>query len=226
MVCIARPLWTGVHVVSGYDVHAHIGRWPTDVIALSPRHRNCRLAAAVMEQVYVRVAEMPIRDAVDDIVEARFAQSNPGSRVEDAIGHRCGCAVGEHNAERQPERDEDQKAVEVGACQSQIPCVRETGLEVRRTHETLHVHNDANVPEEREHHRQQDQYGHNGRLVRLHVVVGGARTVVEVHVDGELHAGDQRADEPDEQQQYCSFAAIEERWYVLRRAEAQIILNG
>lgn len=225
MVRIARPLWTGVHVVAGYDVHTHVGRRPTDVVALPSRHRHCRLAAAVMEQVHVRVPEMPIRDAVDDIVEARFAQANPGGCVEDAIGHRCGCTIGEHNAERQPERDEDQKAVEVGARQSQVPSVREAGFEVRRTHETLNVQNDANVSEEGEHKRQQYQNGHNG-LVWLHVVVGGARTVVKVYIEGELHAGGQRADEPDEQQQNCGLAAIEERWYVLRGAQAHIILNG
>lgn len=226
VVCIARPLRTGVHIVAGYDVHAHIGRRPADVVALPPRHGHGRLAAAVVEQVHVGAAEVPVRDAVDDVVKARLAQPDPGGRVEDAIGHRRGRTVGEHYAERQPERDKDQEAVEVGARQRQVPRVRQAGLEVGRAHEALHVHDDADVAEEGEHQRQQDQNGHDARLVRLHVIVDGARAVVEVDVDHVLHASRNAADAPHEQQQHGGLASIEERRYVLRRAQAQVVLNG
>lgn len=227
---VAAALRTGirVHIVSGNNVHAHIGRRPAHIVALPARHRHGRLAAAVVKQIHVRIAKVPIRDAVDDIVEARLAQPNPGGRVEDAIRHRCGRMVGQHNAERQPERHKDDETVEVGARQRQIPGVRQARLKVWRSHEALHVHDDANVPEERQHQRQQDQNGHDRRLVRLHVVaVRRACAIVEVvDVEGELKAGGQTAHGPDEQQQHGGLAAIEEGRNVLRCAETQVILDG
>lgn len=53
-----------------------------------------------MEKINVRITEMTIREAVDDIVKTWFAQSDPGGRIEHAVCHiRCG-VVGQHDAER------------------------------------------------------------------------------------------------------------------------------
>lgn len=152
-VTIAGSLWTGVriHIISGNDVDTHIRRGTTHVVPLTPRNRNRRLAAAIVEKVDVRVAEVTIRDAIDDVVEAGLAQTDPGGVVEHAIGHIGRSVVGEHDSEGQPEGDEDDETVKVGARQRQIPGVVQAGLEVGRSHETFHVENDADVTVECEH---------------------------------------------------------------------------
>lgn len=162
-VAIARSLRARVrvHVVAGNDVHTHVRRWPRHIGALSSRHRHRCLAATVMEQIDVRIAEVTVRDAIDDIVKARFAQSDPGTVVEDAIGHiGGGRMVGQHNAERQPEGDEYQETVEIGAGQRQVPGVREAGLKVGRAHESFHIDDDAHVSVESHDKRQQHDDGH------------------------------------------------------------------
>lgn len=226
---IARPMRTGVrvHVVAGYDVHAHI-RWrPTHIGALAPRHRHGRLAATVVKQIHVCVAKVFVRDAVDDVVKARLCQTDPERRVERSVRHRRRGVVAEHDAERQPERDEYEEAVEISARQLQVPLVVVALFEVRSAHEALHVDDDANVADKREHDGQQNHSGHDGRLVRLHVVAIGARTVVKVYgFEGKLQAGGQRAHAPDEQQQNGGLGAIEERRNVLRCAESQIVLDA
>lgn len=220
---IARPLRARIriHVVTRNDVHPHIGRRPAHVRSLAPLHRHRRLAATVVEQVHIRIAEMPIRQAVNHIVKARLGQPNPGGRVEHSIRHRRRRMIRQHNAERQPERNEYQKTVEIRARQRQIPRIRQARLKVRLSHETLHVHNDPDVSVECQHQRQQDQNRHNRRLIRLHIVVGRARAIVHVvDVENELHAGGQTAHQPNQQQQHGDFASVEKRRYILRRAEA------
>lgn len=125
-MCIAAALRTGVrvHIVTGNNVHANIRGRTTNIVPLAARHGHRRLAAAIVKQIYVSIAKMPIRDAIDDVVKARFAQSNPGGGVKNAIRYRCRRMVCEHNAKRQPERDKDEKTVEVGTRQRQIPRVR------------------------------------------------------------------------------------------------------
>lgn len=56
----AAPLRRRVHVIAGYDVHADIPRGAAAAVsALPPGERHRRLAAAVVEQVDVRVPEVP-----------------------------------------------------------------------------------------------------------------------------------------------------------------------
>lgn len=218
-MAVARSLRTRIriHIVSGNDVDSHIGRRSTHFVPLAPRHRNGRLAAAVVEQIDVRIAKVPVRDAIDDVVEAGLAQSEPGGIVEHAIRHIGRRVIGENDAERQPENDENDETVEVGARQRQVPGVVQAGLEVGRPHEALHVHDDPDVTVEGEHQRQQDQHGNDGHLVGLDVG-HRAGAVVEVGLERELKAGRETADEPGGQHQDGDFALVEERRDVLGRA--------
>lgn len=166
-VTVARSLRARVrvHVVTGNDVHPNVGRWSTHVGTLSPRHGHRRFAATVVEQIDVSIAEVFVGNAVDDVVEAGLAESDPGGGVEHTVGHIGPCVIRQHDAERQPECDEDEEAPKIGASQIQIPGVREAGLEVRRAHETFNVDEDTDVTVQGEYNRQQDQYGNYGHLV-------------------------------------------------------------
>lgn len=83
------------------------------------------------------------------------------------------------------------------------------------------------MSEECQDQRQQNQNGHNRRLVRLHIVaVRGACAIVEiVDVECELQTGGQTANKPDQQQKPCGLTAIKEGRNVLRCAETQVVLD-
>lgn len=78
------PGGTGVrvHVIAGYDVHADVTGWTAGTVSGPPRERHRRLAATVVEQVDVRVAEVPVTGAVNQVVEARLAEGQPRQVVE------------------------------------------------------------------------------------------------------------------------------------------------
>lgn len=225
-MAVARALRTRVriHIVAGNDVHAHIGRRPTHVVALASRHRHRCLAAAIVEQIDVGIAKVSIGAAIDDVVEARLAQPNPGGVVEHPIGHTGRGVVGEHDAKREPEGDEDEEAVEIGARQRQVPRVVEARLEVGRSHESLHVDDDANVAVEGEHEREENQHGHDGHVVGLHVGHGPG-AIVKVRLEGELKGGGEAAHEPGGEHEYGDFAFVEERRDVLWCAQSQIVFH-
>lgn len=113
---LARPRGTGVrvHVVAGYDVHAHVAGRPAGTIAGPPRKRHRGLAAAVVEQVDVRVPEVPVAGAVHQVVEARLAERQPREIVEHLRGQLLHGGQREHHGERRPEHDEHDEAVRVG----------------------------------------------------------------------------------------------------------------
>lgn len=61
---------------------------------------------------------MTICDAVDDVVKARFRQSEPCGVIEHFVVdvlRRCGVGDGKNDAERQPKQHERQEAVKVAA---------------------------------------------------------------------------------------------------------------
>lgn len=78
----SRGAGVRVHVVAGYDVYADIARRPAAAFPAPPRERHCRLAATVVEEVDVSVAEVPVSGAVHQVVEARFAEREPRQVVE------------------------------------------------------------------------------------------------------------------------------------------------
>lgn len=121
----------GVHVVARDYVDTHIARRPTTASACpsssaaASRQMRCvpvpsrgghkgGLAAAVIKQVHVGVSEVPVCEAVDDVVEARLAHSHPRTIVECLVGNGSGGGQAGDNSERQPEEDEDDEAEEVG----------------------------------------------------------------------------------------------------------------
>lgn len=213
-----------VHVVAGNDVDAHIGCWTANFVALAPRHRHRRLAAAVMKEVNVRITEMTVADAVDDIVETGFDEANPGGRVECALVDRAGRVVRQHDDERQPQHHEYDEAVEVGAGQRQVPGVVEAGLEVGQAHEALHVERDAQMDVEGDDDGQRDQQQDDGQLVRGQTDPLPVAKV-KAHVERVLDAGHNDRHEPHGQQYDRGVAAIEPVGRVLRCAQSQIVFE-
>lgn len=128
-----------------------------DVLLPSTGRRHRRLTAAVVEEVEICVPEVAIRDAVDDVVEAGFGQSQPGGVVKHFIGDvlRCGrVGDGEDDAERQPENHERQEAVKVAPDERKVRLVHDARLERGLTHEFFGVNYDADVNEECDEQRQ------------------------------------------------------------------------
>jgi len=76
---LPRPGGTGVrvHVVAGYDMHADVAGRPAGTVPGPSRERHRRFAATVVEQVDVRVPEVPVPGAIHQVVEARLAQGQP-----------------------------------------------------------------------------------------------------------------------------------------------------
>lgn len=69
----------------------------------SPRETHRGLAATIVEKLDVRAAKMPVRHAVEQIVEAGFREGEPGEVVEDAGAYRSEGVNADGDAERQPE---------------------------------------------------------------------------------------------------------------------------
>lgn len=148
---ISGSLWAGVrvHVVAGYDVHSHIR--PRHFLLPSTSGRHGRLAAAIVEQVEIRIAEVAVGNAVDNVVEAGLGQAQPGGAVEHFIVDVAGRGREGNradDAERQPEEHESQEAVKVASHQREIRLVRHTWLKARLTHELFGVDDDAKVDEQ------------------------------------------------------------------------------
>lgn len=99
-----------VHVVSGDDVDAHFARRPGHTLgARPPRERDGGLATAVVEQVDVSTAEMPVAGAVDDVVDARLAESEPRQVVEQVGRDLPTRGHAEDDSEGQPEDKEHEE---------------------------------------------------------------------------------------------------------------------
>lgn len=100
---------------------------------------------------------MAIRDAVDDVVEARLGQAQPGGVVKHFVGdvlRRGRVGDGEHDCEGQPENHKRQEAVKVASDECKVRFVHDARLERRLTHEFFGVNYDANVDEECDEKRQ------------------------------------------------------------------------
>lgn len=152
-----------VHVIARDYVHPHITRWPSGacqssttssapIPAVCPVASGCGhkrgFATAVIEKVHVSVTEVPVREAVDDVVEAGLAHSHPRTIVERLIcDWSCSGQAGD-DRERHPEEDENDKAKEVGLGQRQVRAEPVVGLVVWLTHSALHGHVDAEVDDE------------------------------------------------------------------------------
>ena len=94
---------------------------------------------------------MSICDAVNDVVETRFRQSNPRSVIEYFIIYilrRCRNGNGKHNAKWQPEQDECEEAVKITSHQRKVRFVHCTRLEAWLAHEFFRINYNANVNEE------------------------------------------------------------------------------
>lgn len=134
MRVVAGPLRRHVHVISGNDVDpnavAHVRAG--DILLPSTCRRHRRLTAAVVEQVEVCVPEVAVRDAVDDVVEARLGQSQPSGVIKHFVGdvlRRCRVGYGEDNCEGQPENDKCQEAVKVASDKCKVRFVHDARLE-------------------------------------------------------------------------------------------------
>lgn len=79
-----------IHIVAGNDVDANIRCWTAYFVTLTSRHRHRCLAAAIVKEVDVRITKMTIADAVDDIVQTRFDESNPSGHVKCSFVDRIG----------------------------------------------------------------------------------------------------------------------------------------
>lgn len=139
-----------VHVVARYDVNSHI-RSGCRIGLSTSCSGHCRLAATIVEQIEVCVAEMAISYAVDYVVKARLGQSEPCRIVEHFVVdvlRRCRVWDGKHDAEWQPEHHERQIAVKVASDQREVGLVCGSLLKARLTHEFLSVDDDTDVDEE------------------------------------------------------------------------------
>lgn len=99
-----------VHVVPGDDVDAHFSRRPRHPLGpRPPRERHGSLAAAVVEQVDVGAAEVSVTGAVDDVVDARLAESQPREVVEQVGRDLPARGHAEDDSEGQPEDEEHEE---------------------------------------------------------------------------------------------------------------------
>lgn len=114
-------------------------------------------AAAVIEQVHVGVAEVAVRETVNDVVEAGLAHAHPRTVVERLVGDGTGRGQTGDHCERSPEEDENDEAEEVGFGQREIGAEPVVGLVVGLAPPPLHGHVDAQVDDEGG--EQRDQHG-------------------------------------------------------------------
>lgn len=150
-----------VHVVAGYDVDADVAGRAADAVARPPRECHRGLAAAVMEQIDVRVPEVPVPGAVDQVVKARLAERQPRQIVEHLGGQLLDGGQGQDHGEWCPEHDEHNEAVRVGQHQRVVPVERQRRLEARVQPGYVHLVRDPQVQSSRdEQRRQHDGCGH------------------------------------------------------------------
>lgn len=148
------------------------------------RGHKGRLAATVIEQVHVRVPEVPVRQAVDDIVEAGLAHPDPRTVVERPVRDFLGGGHATDDCEWGPEQDEDDEAVEIGLGQREVrgePVVR---LEVGQPHVPLHGHVDAQVDDKGD--KEGDQRGRysNCHSLRQQLVVLSVAVIIGKSLGG------------------------------------------
>jgi len=142
-------------------VHADVAGRAAGAVAGPPRERHRRLAAAVVEQVDVRVAEVPVTGAVHQVVEAGLAEGQPREVVEHLGGQPLDGGQRQDDGERGPEHDEHDEAVRVGQHQRVVPVERQRRLEARVQPGHVHLVRDAHVqPGRDEQRRQHDGTGH------------------------------------------------------------------
>lgn len=74
-----------------------------------------------MEKLDVRASEVPVRHAIDQIVETGFGEGEPGQVVQDTWAYRFERVEAHDYAERQPEHDKHDAAVYVGLGELVVP---------------------------------------------------------------------------------------------------------
>lgn len=133
-----------VHV---HDVHPDVGRPQSLIVAMAPRvgRHHRRLAAAVVEQLHVRLPKVPMGHAVHNVIETGLGDADPGAVVEQVIGNGPGRAQAEHYCEWQPEQNENDEAAKVRLGQRQVRIEPIVGLEVGLSHVALRRKLDAQV---------------------------------------------------------------------------------
>lgn len=72
----------GIHVVTWDDVDSDVARRSGDVAARPPRECDGRFATAVVKQVDVGVSEVTVDGAVQEVVDAGFAECQPSQVIE------------------------------------------------------------------------------------------------------------------------------------------------
>lgn len=167
------------------------------------------LAAAIVEETHICIPEMTVGEAVHHIVDAGLAQTKPRGVVEDPrVGNDLGGAVGEDHPKWQPEDDEDEKAVEVSACQGKIPRVSQRWLKIWRSHESTDVENDPDMSVKGQNDGQDNEQGHNGHLIG-HNSGRFARAVVKAEAKNKLQPRRCSANKPNEQEDHCCRGLVE-----------------
>jgi len=140
-------------------VDANVAGRAGGAVAGPSRERHRRLAAAVVEQVDVRVAEVPVAGAVHQVVEAGLAECQPREVVEHLGGMQpLDGGQGQDDGERRPEHDEHDEAVRVGQHQRVVPVERQRWLEAWVQPGNVNLVRDAHVQPRRDEQRRQ----HNG----------------------------------------------------------------
>jgi len=141
------------------DVHseAHVARISTLSTARSPREAHRGLAAAVMKKLDVSAAKVAVRYAVEQIVEARLGQGEPGQVVKHTGADRNEGIHADRQAERQPERDEYHTAVHIRLRELVVPGKGGRRL-VRDARGPSHTYQQLHVKEDRRQSWQPNQY--------------------------------------------------------------------
>jgi len=176
----ATGRWTRVRVDNVHP-ESHIAGIPATLAtaAGSPRKAHGGLAAAVVEELDIRAAEVPI-PAVDDGVYAGFGQREPGQVIEHAGTNRDERVDAHRQAERQPETGEHEAAQHVRLGELVVPREGDRRL-VRAAHHVTHVHHQLDVEDEYYQNRQADQHARANRL--LHRDAVDPATEVEAKIE-------------------------------------------
>lgn len=103
---------------------------------------------------------MSVCDAVNDVVEARFRQSNPDRVIKHFVADvlwRCRKRDGKDDSKWQPEEDKCQKAVKVASYEREVGLVSGAFLEAWLAHKSFSVDYDSDVNEKRDEQRNKNQ---------------------------------------------------------------------
>lgn len=176
---------------------AHFSRRPRHPLGpRPPRERHRSLAAAVVEQIDVGAAEVSVTGAVDDVVDARLAESQPREVVEQVGRDLSVRGHAQDDSEGQPEDKEHEETEQVGLHEGVVPVERDGRLEAGVGACDADLGDDAEVESECEEAGESDAEDGDGRLVLEDAGASGG-AVVGHEVVVELEGDDEGAHHPD-----------------------------